>query len=312
MMMNNNNTTDTTNNNGDNGDLMIGLGEILWDCLPEGKQLGGAPANFACHAAQFGFDARAVSAVGTDALGDETIAALRARGVRYLLPRVAQPTGTVQVTLDASGVPAYDIRQGVAWDNIPFTPALKQAALRCRAVCWGSLAQRAAVSRQTIRTFIASLPPRCLKIFDINLRQHFFTPEILQESMACCDILKINDEEMDVVRRLFGIPSPDVQGACHALLRRFRLQALVLTCGAEGSHVFTAQGAHTFRATPRVRVADTVGAGDSFTAAFAAALLRGKSAAEAHRIAVDVSAYVCTQHGATPLLPQELTSAVKS
>lgn len=289
--------------------VIAGIGEVLWDCLPEGRKLGGAPANFAFHVGQFGFDTVAVSALGKDALGDEASRALAAKHLRCIMPRVDCPTGTVEVSLDAEGVPVYDIREGVAWDNIPFTPDMEAAAAACRAVCFGSLAQRSAVSRTTIHRFLAATPAGCLKIFDINLRQHFYTKEILSESIRLCDVLKINDEELSVVSRLFGLPAMGAEEACRRLIDEYGLRMVVLTCGATGSCVF-APGVKSCLATPAVDVADTVGAGDSFTASFTAALLAGKTIAEAHRLAVDVSAYVCTQHGAMPQLPDSLVGRI--
>ena len=162
---------------------IVGLGEALWDVLPEGKKIGGAPANFAYHVSQFGYDSLAISAVGADALGDELLSKFDERGLHYLIPRIDYPTGTVQVTLDAEGVPTYDIREGVAWDNIPFTPELEEVARHTRAVCFGSLAQRSSVSHDTIRRFLDATPTDCLKIFDIKLRQNFYTKETLQESI---------------------------------------------------------------------------------------------------------------------------------
>ena len=188
---------------------IVGIGEALWDVLPEGKKIGGAPANFAYHVSQFGYDSLAISAVGADALGDELLSKFDERGLHYLIPRIDYPTGTVQVTLDAEGVPTYDIREGVAWDNIPFTPELEEVARHTRAVCFGSLAQRSSVSHDTIRRFLDATPTDCLKIFDINLRQNFYTKETLQESIKSCNILKINDEELVTLGRLFGYPGLD-------------------------------------------------------------------------------------------------------
>lgn len=286
---------------------VIGLGEALWDLLPSGRQLGGAPANFAFHAGQFlGMErVMALSALGQDALADETEAALATRRLPFYMPRVGFPTGTVQVTLDAEGIPSYDICQRVAWDNIPFDARTEQLATQCQALCFGSLAQRSPVSRQTIRRFIQSTPPDCLRIFDINLRQNYFDRPLLEQSFRLCDILKINDEELLVVGHLFGFGEADPSSLCRRLLSDFGLRMVVLTCGTDGSYVFCSDE-QSFRPTPRVQVADTVGAGDSFTGAFCAALLQGKSVAEAHTLAVRVSAYVCTQHGAMPLLPDEV------
>ncbi|EKX96715.1 kinase, PfkB family [Hoylesella saccharolytica F0055] len=285
---------------------IVGLGEALWDVLPEGKKLGGAPANFAYHAGQFGLDTLAISAVGEDQLGDETLSALEEKGLKYIMPRVPFPTGTVQVELDAQGVPAYEIREGVAWDNIPFTSEMEKVARSCKAVCWGSLAQRHEVSRNTIHRFLDATPPTCLKIFDINLRQTFYDEEVIRASLKRCNILKINDEELVTIGRLFGYPGLDMSNKCWLILGKYNLDMLVLTCGVNGSYVFK-PGAMTFIETPKVDVADTVGAGDSFTASFCAAILKGLSVSDAHQLAVETSAYVCTCNGAMPRIPAELT-----
>lgn len=285
---------------------IVGLGEVLWDVLPEGKKLGGAPANFAYHVSQFGHDTIAISAVGNDALGDETLSALDEKHLNYLMPRVDYPTGTVQVTLDDEGVPTYSIREGVAWDNIPFTAELEDVAQNTRAVCFGSLAQRSSVSRATVRSFLNAMPSDSLKIFDINLRQNFYTKEIIHDSLRASNILKINDEELVLIGRMFGYPGLDMQNKCWLLLGKYNLDMLVLTCGVNGSYVF-APGTMSFQETPKVEVADTVGAGDSFTGTFVAGLLSGRPICEIHRRAVEVSAYVCTCQGAMPHLPKEYT-----
>ena len=287
--------------------IIVGMGEALWDVLPEGKKIGGAPANFAYHVSQFGFDSRVVSAVGEDKLGNEILKNFDAKKLNYLIEKVPYPTGTVQVELDPNGVPMYDIKENVAWDNIPFTSALEELAKKTRSVCFGSLAQRSVVSRETINSFLNAMPDgegQC-KIFDVNLRQGFYTKEILCNSMKRCNILKINDEELVTVSRMFGYPGIDLQDKCWILLAKYNLKMLILTCGVNGSYVFT-PGVVSFQETPRVPVADTVGAGDSFTAAFCASILNGKPVPEAHKLAVEVSAYVCTQSGAMPELPQVL------
>ena len=284
---------------------IVGLGEALWDVLPEGKKLGGAPANFAYHAAQFGLDTMAISALGEDALAEETIEALKEHNLNYLMPRVPYPTGTVQVTLTGNGIPIYDIKEDVAWDNIPFTAEMEEIAKNARAVCFGSLAQRNVVSRENIQRFLDATPDDCVKIFDINLRQNFYTKEIIQESMRRCNILKINDEELVLIGRMFGYPGLDIENKCWLILGKYDLDMLVLTCGTNGSYVFT-PGQMSFQETPKVEVADTVGAGDSFTGSFCAAILSGMPVTDAHRRAVEVSAYVCTQNGAMPELPARL------
>ena len=294
-----------------NNTIVVGMGEALWDMLPEGKKIGGAPANFAYHVSQFGLDSRVVSAVGEDELGAEILKNFREKKLNCMIETVPYPTGTVQVELDINGVPCYDIREGVAWDNIPFTPALEGLARQTRAVCFGSLAQRSVVSRETINRFLDAMPDGegQYKIFDINLRQGFYTKEILCNSMRKCNILKINDEELVTVSRMFGYPGIDLQDKCWILLAKYNLRMLILTCGVNGSYVFT-PGEISFVETPKVEVADTVGAGDSFTAAtaaFVASILKGKPVPEAHKIAVATSAFVCTQNGAMPVLPARLT-----
>ena len=288
-------------------DMIVGMGEALWDVLPEGKKIGGAPANFAYHVSQFGFNSRVVSAVGDDKLGNEILENFSEKNLNFLIEKVPYPTGTVQVELDNEGVPCYDIKEGVAWDNIPFTPALEELAKQTRAVCFGSLAQRSVVSRETINKFLDAMPDDNgqLRIFDINLRQNFYTKEILCNSMERCNILKINDEELVTVSRMLGYPGIDLQDKCWILLAKYNLKMLILTCGVNGSYVFT-PGEISFVETPKVEVADTVGAGDSFTATFVAAILKGMKVSEAHRLAVDASAYVCTQNGAMPVFPLEL------
>lgn len=285
---------------------VIGIGEALFDVLPEGKKLGGAPANFAYHVSQFGIESCAVSAMGNDKLGKELIGELNEHQLNYQIETVDYPTGTVQVSLDANGIPAYEIKEGVAWDNIPFTPALEEKAKNCTAVCFGSLAQRNEVSRNTIHRFLDTMPDEedRYKVFDINLRQGFFNKEIITESIKRCNILKINDEELITISRLFGYPGIDLQNKCWLLLGKYNLKMLILTCGVNGSYVFT-PGNVSFIETPKMEVADTVGAGDSFTGAFVASILKGKSVREAHELAVKVSAFVCTQNGAMPHLPEE-------
>lgn len=289
--------------------IVVGMGEALWDVLPEGKKIGGAPANFAYHISQFGLPSCVVSAIGADALGREIVENFTSKSLTHLLPEVPYPTGTVQVEIDQAGIPQYDIRENVAWDNIPFTPQLEALARRTRAVCFGSLAQRNTVSRNTIVSFLDAMPRRddSLVVFDVNLRQSFYNKEILCDSMSRCNILKINDEELDTISRMFGCPDIDLQDKCWILLGKYNLKMLILTCGINGSYVFT-PGNVSFMPTPKVEVADTVGAGDSFTAAFIANILNGKSVAEAHAKAVNTSAFVCTQKGAMPVLPSELTN----
>jgi fructokinase len=214
------------------------------------------------------------------------------------------------VTLDGNGIPQYEICENVAWDNIPFTPEMEALARKTETVCFGSLAQRNSVSRTTINRFLDCVPETALKIFDINLRQHFYTLELIEHALSRCNVLKINDDEILIVGKLFGWESKSELEICNQLLHSCDLEIVVLTNGTKGSYVVT-KNETSFKPTPVVEVADTVGAGDSFTAAFVSSLLRGQSISEAHQLAVDVSAYVCTQHGAMPILPESLLSRVK-
>ena len=285
--------------------FVVGIGEVLWDVFPEGKQLGGAPANFVYHVTRFGCQGLLVSAVGkNDAYGDEICEALGERNIKSLIERLEYPTGRVQVSLDKFGIPEYDIVKDVAWDNIVFTEELESIAQKTVAVCFGSLAQRNPVSRKTIMKFVDAVPdtPASYKIFDINLRQNFYDKEILEYSMKRCNILKINEEELLTLRDLFYDKSMPDYEICNRLKQDFSLKYLILTCGAENSFVY-ADDKIIFRDTPKVNVVDTVGAGDSFTAAFVASLLNGADAETAHTVAVVTSAYVCTQQGAMPEMP---------
>ena len=285
--------------------IIVGLGEILWDLLPGGKVLGGAPANFAYQTSQFGFEGYAVSAIGKDALGDEIIESLSSKSLNHKIERVDFPTGTVQVTLDGKGIPQYEICENVAWDNIPFTPEIEDLARKASTVCFGSLAQRSEVSHKTILRFLELLPNDALKVFDINLRQHFYTKEIIDNSLRHSNILKINDDEVVIVAELYGWNGLKEAEICRKLVEMYNLKLVILTKGTNGSYVITSCE-EFFRPTPKVTVADTVGAGDAFTAGFVASLLRGKTIPEAHKTAVEVSAFVCTQHGAMPVLPDTL------
>lgn len=291
-----------------NENYVVGIGEVLWDVLPEGKKLGGAPANFACHVSRFGLNGLVISAVGKDKLGDEIINVFNQKRLEYQLEKTDFPTGTVEVTLDNAGIPQYDIKENVAWDNIPFTEEIRMVASHTRAACFGSLAQRSQNSRRSINAFLDSMPDSedSLKVFDINLRQNFYSEEIVQESLSKCNILKINDEELLIVKDLLSLRGRSQEELCNELMALGNLRMLILTCGTKGSMVFSQEGISVL-GTPTVQVADTVGAGDSFTAAFISSLIKGKTVREAHQTAVNVSAYVCTQQGAMPPLPKSLT-----
>ncbi|MBS7385274.1 MAG: carbohydrate kinase, partial [Bacteroidales bacterium] len=230
-------------------DYIVGLGEILFDCLPDAKKLGGAPANFAYHVSKFGFAGLAVSAIGKDADGEEIKAQLKPKGLNFHLEEVDYPTGTVQVSLSGNGIPQYDICQGVAYDNIPWTPEIEEIAKNTRGVCFGSLAQRNAVSRNTILKFLDTMSPvGTLKVFDINLRQSWYSKEVIEESLRKCNILKLNDDEIYIISKLLnlgelpekscGTPLQlvDFEDQCCNIIKKYDLQMLILTCGVNGSY----------------------------------------------------------------------------
>jgi fructokinase len=285
--------------------LIIGIGELLWDMLPAGKQIGGAPCNFVYHAQQSGAVGQIVSAVGQDAAGDEILAVLADKGIdTRFVRRNTCPTGTVDVTLDAHGIPNYIIHEDVAWDFITLTDALLETVKQADAVCFGSLAQRNVVSRKTILALLEACKPSCLKVFDINIRQHFYTREVIEASLQRSNILKLNEDELPEVCRLLdikGIRSERLQ----QLIARYHLRLIAYTLGSRGSYLVTPEE-ESYLLTPQVAVKDTVGAGDAFTAAMLTGLLRKKSLHEIHRKAVKISAFVCTKNGAMPEYQSQL------
>lgn len=282
---------------------IVGMGEVLWDMLPSGRELGGAPANFTYHAAQLGAEATLISAVGPDKLGQEAVALLKQKRVNHILYASSRPTGTVEVTLK-EGIPFYDIMANVAWDDMAITPPMANAVAAADAICFGSLVQRGETSRGTIRELLEMAPMECLLVFDINLRQHFYSREVIEESLFYANILKVNEDELEVLSEMFGLTGSPTD-RCNALLTGFGLAMVVLTLGANGSYLFAGKE-KSFLAAPKVAVADTVGAGDAFTAALVDGILREHKLAEIHRQAVTLSAFVCTQKGAMPIYPKEL------
>jgi len=343
--------------------LVLGIGEILWDLLPEGKHVGGAPANFAFHVAQLGADGRVVSCVGGDPLGDELLEVLRTRGLSTdgvaVLPD--RPTGTVTVEVDAHGKPTFTIHQGVAWDHMPTTDTMLDWARQAAAVCYGTLFARSETSRATLLRLLDATPPDCLRVFDVNLRQHYYDAKTLTIGLEAANVLKLNDEELPIIARLLRIGSefddamaegdiipehetpesvfdeetttPPGRGSaedtvisrrsdCHpcgdcgdvdatviaviqALLSRFSLKLVALTRGARGSMLVSPTEC---RSHPGVStdVADTIGAGDAFTAAMTVGLLGGTPLETIAARANQLAAYVSSQKGATPTLPEGL------
>jgi fructokinase len=286
--------------------IVVGLGEILWDLFPGGRKLGGAPANFACHANRLGVEGVTASSVGDDAPGRDILGSLRQMGLgeQYIQIQREYPTGTVTVRIDARGVPSYTIHEGVAWDHMAFGPGLEDLAGRADAVCVGSLAQRCEASRNTIHRFLDATRPACLRVFDVNLRQGFYSRDVIETTLRKTRVVKMNDEEWPMLARLLGI-MPGFPDGLDTLRERFGLEAIALTRGPGGSVLFSRNGLHELGAVP-VKVVDTVGAGDAFTAALTVGMLNGWPFPLAHEHAAKVAAYVCTQCGATPELPKEL------
>ncbi len=284
--------------------FVIGIGELLWDVFPDQKKMGGAPANFAYHVAQLGIDSFVISAVGKDELGDELLDILDQAGLNYDVQSTKYPTGTVQVTLSGKGIPQYEICEPVAWDFIQMKPEWETLARNASAVCFGSLAQREGVSKETICRFVSLVPESAYKVFDINLRQHFYSAQLIKDSLNLCNVFKVNDEELEMIAEMFGL-SGNQDEICRTLINDYNLKLLVLTCGTNGSYLYAANQQTSFKETPLVEVADTVGAGDSFTAAIVVGLLKGKSLEETHTMAVKLSAFVCTSNGAMPEYQKE-------
>lgn len=286
--------------------VVVGLGEVLWDILPGGRQLGGAPANFAYHAKAMGAKAYPVSCVGGDELGDEILRRIEAIGLsgEFVGVDAEHPTGTVSVELDIAGKPSYVIHENVAWDFIAPRPELIGLAARTDCVCFGSLAQRSAVSRTTIRDFVTATRDDCLRIFDINLRQHYFNIDTIAPGLSWATVLKLNDEELPVLAELLSIEGTSTE-MLGTLYRRYNLDLIALTKGGQGSLLFTPE-AHSIQPGLPVEVADTVGAGDAFTAALAMGLLAGLDLDAVAEGANRVASYVCSQKGATPAMPPEL------
>ena len=284
---------------------ILGIGELVWDVFPSGKQLGGAPVNFAYFAKELGAEAYPVAALGCDELGDEAMEVVRPSGLKLdFIQRNSLPTSRVLVTTDEEGVPQYEIVENVAWDAMECTPEILDLASQADVICWGSLAQRSRKSRESILAMVDAAPENCLRVFDINLRQKFYSKEVIEESLKRADILKLNEDELPVVSKIFAVEGSEADQISH-IINRFSLRSIIYTQGAVCSEVYDASGLVSRMDTPKVKVADTVGAGDSFTATYVTSILLGKTPPQAHELAVKVAAFVCTQNGAINPLPSE-------
>ena len=281
--------------------IVAGIGELLWDIFPSGKQVGGAPCNFAFHSMQAGCESFLISAVGNDVTGNDLLTTLDGLNINCeFIQRNNFPTGTVTVTLNENGQPQYIIHENVAWDNTVFNEKIESKTRDLDAVCFGSLGQRNPVSATTVQRLLSTVKPGCLKVFDINLRQHFYSFEIINKSLEFADILKLNDEELPVLSSLYNIAG-DVKSKLNEVLRIFNLKYIVYTMGEKGSLIL-GENQYSFLESSKVVVADTVGAGDSFTAVLVSGILNNIPLNEIHKAATRTAAYVCTQKGATPTI----------
>jgi len=285
---------------------VVGIGEVLWDLFPEGPQLGGAPANFAYHAHALGADAAVVSRVGNDNYGREILERFKKQGLLAGTVQVDEeaPTGMVTVALQDQGVPRFIIHENAAWDGLQVTRAALEAAQAADAICFGTLAQRSPISRLSIQRLLATASMDSLRVCDINLRQKFYSRELVEQSMRMANVLKLNEGELPILAGMFELNGARRQ-QIECLAKTFELQLVALTCGAQGSLLY-AQGRWSEQPTPPVEVVDTVGAGDAFTAALVMGLLNGMDLDEVHAAASEVASYVCSQAGATPALPANL------
>jgi len=295
----------------DQHDLFIGLGELLWDLLPSGKQMGGAPANFAYHAQQLGNPAAVATRVGNDPLGRELLERLDNLGIDATSVQIDQqhPTSTVQVTLDPAGQPSYTIVENVAWDFMSFSQQWQALARRAGVVCFGSLVQRSAPSRDAVLAFLEATPDDCLRVFDVNLRQHYYTPDVLRGSLAHANIAKLNDTELPEVCTLLDCRQTGVIDSARTLINRFELDLVCVTRGDHGSILITATDLDEHPGF-QVDVADTVGAGDAFTAALAHSIRKNLPLQTANLRANRLGAFVASQSGATPQLPPNLKNTI--
>lgn len=280
--------------------FVIGLGEVLWDVLPEGKKLGGAPCNFVYHSIQQGAEGSVISAVGNDQSGKEILELLNSKEIPADLMQVNDhPTGTVDVSLNDKGIPEYTIHENVAWDFISYSENIKQKVSYADIICFGTLAQRNNVSRISLEKILKTKKPGALLVYDINLRQHYFNRSIIQNSLELCNVLKMNEEELPVVCKTLEIRAEGDEKQVLHLMERFDLKLVALTKGTEGSLLLSPSG-RSYLPTPQVEVKDTVGAGDAFTAVMSLGFANGNRVEEFHEKAVEISAFVCTRDGAMP------------
>jgi len=285
---------------------VVGIGEVLWDLFPDGPQLGGAPANFAYHAHALGGRSLVLTRIGKDRFGDEILERFKAMELPLGTVQLdgEAPTGTVTVRLNGNGVPHFVIHENVAWDRLEITETARGAVSQADAICFGTLAQRKPVSRETIQQLVGASPANALRVFDINLRQQFYSREIIEQSLVLANVVKLNEGELSMLAEMFQLGATP-QRQMEKLAQDFGLRHVALTRGPNGSLLYQL-GRWSMQPPPPVQVVDTVGAGDSFTAALVMGLLAEMDLDAIHAAAAEVAGYVCSQAGATPVLPPQL------
>jgi fructokinase len=291
--------------------VIVGIGEILWDMLPSGKVIGGAPANFAYHAQELGESSIVVSCVGNDELGREIISSLEKKDMptEFLYIDKSHPTGVVSARINKEGKPTYLIQEEVAWDYIPTSTLIRELAFKSAAVCFGTAAQRSQLSRMTIQTFVGLMEQDSIRVFDINLRQNFYSQDVIETSLSLANVLKLNVNELSVVKKLLRL-NGDEKKILNELSRKYSLNLIALTRGREGSILFT-EGKTSNHEGHKINVEDTVGAGDAFVAGLVTGMLRGYELDDLHNKANRVASYICSKHGATPSLTNEIRKLFK-
>lgn len=280
---------------------VVGIGEVLWDIFLDGKVLGGAPGNFAIHANSLGLEGIIISAIGKDLLGENIKEIYKQRSLKSYLTEVHYPTGTVNITLDSNGKASYEFTLNSAWDYLELSKEQLEIAKECRAVCFGTLCQRSQISKKSIYNFLEQTSDKCIKVFDINIRKDYFSYETIKRSLEYATILKLNDEELPILQNMLSLPDNENE-SLKTLKKRYNLDIIILTKGNNGSRLFKSESEDSIVKPNKVEILDTVGAGDSFTAAVVAGLIKGKSLNDINIMANKVASYVCTQKGATPAL----------
>jgi len=291
--------------------VIVGIGEILWDILPSGKVLGGAPANFVYHVQELGESSVVVSCVGNDELGQEIISSLESMDMstEFLYVDKKHSTGVSSVKVNKAGTPSYLIKEGVAWDYIPASPLLCELASKSAAVCFGTAAQRSELSRMTIQQFLGLMGQETIRVFDINLRQNFYSQDMIKTSLSLANVLKLNLNELSVLKKLLRLNGEEKK-ILNELSREYSLHLIALTKGSAGSILFK-EGKISKHEGYRINVEDSVGAGDAFVAAIVTGLLRGYELDDLHKKANRVASYTCSKKGGTPSLTNEIRKLFK-